>query len=43
MSQHKLPLKVEEKELENLIELDDLRDPPKPFLKWVGGKRALLK
>lgn len=43
MSQQKLPLKMEERKLENLIELDDLRDPPKPVLKWVGGKRALLK
>lgn len=43
MSQQKLPLQEAEKEnLDNIIELDELRDPPKPFVKWVGGKRSLL-
>lgn len=42
MRQKKLPLDVVEKPHSNIVELDDQRDPPKPFLKWVGGKRALI-
>lgn len=42
MRQKKLPLDVVKEPHSNIVELDDQRDPPKPFLKWVGGKRALI-
>lgn len=43
MSQEVLPLNAVNAKTENVVELDERRDPPKPFLKWVGGKRALLR
>ena len=42
MSQKVLPLNAANTKTDNVVELDDHRTPPKPFLKWVGGKRALL-
>lgn len=42
MSQKVLPLSTVKPRTDNIVEIDDYRVPPKPFLKWVGGKRALL-
>ena len=42
MRQKPVSLWVDKKPEDNVFELEDKLDPPKPFLKWVGGKRSLL-
>lgn len=47
MAKHRRSVQITEakgqkSEFGGVFDLDDKFQPPKPFVKWVGGKRALL-
>jgi DNA adenine methylase len=42
MVQNSVAIRLNKKPHDNVFQLEDDLDPPKPFLKWVGGKRSLL-